>query len=325
MLLSVFCCLSGCSGVKPKTPDIPPDPVTNRVPVGFPTNTVAVPTNTLLVPTNTLPPRTNHVPVDPPQTNVPPPVRPGMAYVPAGEFWMSIGAGEDKRRKIHVDAFFIDLTEVNNREYDRFIRDGGYRREELWSKDGWSWRTRLKIEKPRWWELGRYHIGPGFPNYPVAGVSWYEAEAFARWAGKRLPTEAEWEKASRGTDRRRFPWGEGNINQDGVFFANFETALDGHPYAAPVKAFPHGKSPYGCYNMLGNVWEWVADSWSGTSWYLIMPERNPRGDSRGEMRLMRGGSWFREANYYDSYFRLILAPGERDYDDIGFRCAADVK
>lgn len=247
-----------------------------------------------------------------------------MVLVPAGDFLMSTGSTEQNRRKVTLKAFYIDLYETSNEEYARFIADGGYSNTRWWSADGWAWRQSTGTLMPRWWKSGRYRIGPAHPKYPVGGISWYEADAFARWAGKRLPTEAEWEKASRGTDGRLFPWGNDPIETGGKYHANFESLQDGHIYAAPVDAYPESIGPFGCYNMVGNVWEWVMDSGSADrSFYRTMPEANPLNSARTGFKLLRGGSWYRGASMYDSFFRLTLEPSALQYDDTGFRCAAD--
>ena len=249
-----------------------------------------------------------------------------MVFIPAGEFMMSTGSTDRARRRVHLKPFYIDIYEVSNEDYDAFIRDGRYSRPEYWTKDGWSWRATNQILMPKWWKTGRYRIGPMHPRFPVGGISWYEADAFARWAGKRLPTEAEWEKASRGTDGRLFPWGNDSIDAGGVFRANFEPLNDGNIYAGQIDSYPEGKSPWGCYNMLGNVWEWVADSAQrDRSWHAGLPERDPVYMADTGFKLLRGGSWYKGASVYDSFFRLVAEPGTMQYDDIGFRCARDAE
>lgn len=247
-----------------------------------------------------------------------------MVFVPAGEYMMSTGSSDRNRRRVHLKAFYIDIYEVSNERYGDFIRAGGYAKPELWTKAGWAWRSTNTITMPKWWQVGRYRIGPKYPDHPVGGISWFEAAAFARWEGKRLPTEAEWEKASRGTDGRLFPWGNECIETDGVFRANFEPYNDGNMYSGPIDSYPQGKSPWGCYNMVGNVWEWVADSALRTlNWHASLPVHDPVYTEDTGFKLMRGGSWFKSASVYDNYFRLVAEPGTMQYDDIGFRCARD--
>lgn len=247
-----------------------------------------------------------------------------MVYIPAGDFMMSTGSTQLARRRVSLKAFYIDIYEVSNEEYAGFIAADGYHKPEYWSKEGWAWRSTNQITMPKWWKEGRYRIGPRHPRFPVGGVSWYEADAFARWAGKRLPTEAEWEMASRGTDGRLFPWGNESIEAEGSVRANFEPLDDGNIYAGQIDSYPLGKSPWGCYNMLGNVWEWVRDSGQrGRSWHSGLPERDPVYLIDTGFKLLRGGSWYKRSGIYDNFFRFVVEPGTMEYDDIGFRCARD--
>jgi formylglycine-generating enzyme required for sulfatase activity len=179
-----------------------------------------------------------------------------MALVPAGVFLMGLPDNdlfaedhEKPPRQVHLSAFWIDIHPVTNSRYRRFLEAGGYENPEWWSQAGWEWRQRKEIEAPAQWQ----EEGWDGRDQPVAGVSWYEADAYARWAGKRLPTDAEWEKAARGTDGRRYPWGDAWPGNDQ---ANFDSALG---RTSPVGLFPGGASPYGCLDMAGNVNNWVQD------------------------------------------------------------------
>jgi formylglycine-generating enzyme required for sulfatase activity len=242
-----------------------------------------------------------------------------MVAVPAGEFWMGSEAGdryahadEKPRHRVHLDAFAIDKHEVTNAQFRAFVDGRGYERQELWSAEGWAWRTRQGTTEPAFWRDAKWND----PRQPVVGVSWYEAEAFCRFAGKRLPTEAEWEKAARGTDGRRYPWG------DAWDASRANSAESQVGRAVAVGSYPTGASPYGAQDMAGNAWEWVAD-WYDKDYYGRSPERNPRGPDSGQSRVLRGGAW--------SYFPVLLRAAFRNghtpvnrYDLVGFRCARDL-
>jgi len=219
-----------------------------------------------------------------------------IVLVPAGEFLMGsaesdrdAGADEKPQRRVYLDAYWIDRHEVTVGQFRTFCQATG---REMPPVPPWGWQD----------------------DHPVLNARWEEAAAYARWAGKRLPTEAEWEKAARGTDGRRYPWGN-----------DWDTSkcASGHNSTGstqPVGSYPSGASPYGVLDMAGNVYEWCAD-WYDKDYYAYGPERNPPGPSAGEYHVLRGGSWadlfprlFRCA--YRDYFYLP------DYRHIsyGFRC-----
>jgi formylglycine-generating enzyme required for sulfatase activity len=260
-----------------------------------------------------------------------PPTDSLMVLIPSGEFTMGSvsGEGDDNERpqhRVNVSAFYIDRYEVTNAQFRRFIEAGGYTDRNNWSDEGWRWRR--NVTEPEYWSDGNPNFGEVYPQYPVVGVSWYEAEAYARWAGKRLPTEAEWEKAARGTDGRMYPWGNEEPTCERAVFRGcgtgpWEMSFGRLRFACrAVGSCAAGRSPYGVEDMAGNVWEWVAD-WKDNKYYSKSPVADPPGPTTGRYRVVRGGAWnlatnnlgsARRGNYYNSY------PKYRDLF-IGFRCA----
>jgi formylglycine-generating enzyme required for sulfatase activity len=228
-----------------------------------------------------------------------------MVLVPAGEFMMGSreddkGARNDERpaHPVYLEDFSIDQYEVTTSRYATFFQKTKRTPPEHWSE---------QILK----EHGRK---------PVVGVDWDDAQAYCAWMGKRLPTEAEWEKSARGTDRRIYPWGNTEPSQT---LANFNHCCDFKNYGAltDVGSFDRGKSPYGVYDMAGNVLEWVAD-WYDENYYGMRPDRNPKGPSSGQYRVLRGGTWFNAPVDVRSANRYWLPPSLRN-DSLGFRCAQD--
>jgi formylglycine-generating enzyme required for sulfatase activity len=164
------------------------------------------------------------------------------------------------------------------------------------------------------YEGDQYRPKSGYEDHPVTSVSWYGAQSYCQWAGKSLPTEAQWEKAARGTDGRIWPWGS-DWDEDKV---NSKDTGPGHTTA--VGSYPDGTSPYGCMDMAGNAWEWVAD-WYQRDYYQAAPDRNPRGPNQGAYRVVRGGSWALPQRLTRCAGRFGLIPSVRR-DDLGFRCAS---
>jgi len=271
-----------------------------------------------------------------------------MVLVPAGEFSMGSDADEiDRllkdwpnvkreffareipRHRVSLDAFYIDKYEVTNARFQQFVQATGHRTQAEREGSGYVF-TREKSEQVKGanWRAPR---GPGssiasLEQHPVVQVSHEDAKAYCAWAGKRLPTEAEWEKAARGTDGRSYPWG----NQFDGRLANFcdtnceykwkdSAANDGYRYTAPVGSYEGGKSPYGAYDMAGNVWEWVAD-WFDENYYRDSPARNPQGPASGEQAVLRGGGWYTDALHVRAPTRARCAPADRS-NLLGFRCA----
>lgn len=227
-----------------------------------------------------------------------------MVLIPAGEFWMGspdgVGSGyEHPRHRVYLDAFYMDNFEVTVARYAKFL--GSVNRS---APSNWK-----QVNIP---ERG---------NMPVVGVDWHDADAYCYWAAKRLPTEAEWEKAARGIDERTYPWGN---EAPTIRIANFgHRPVDTNVYdkiLVPVDSYETGKSPYGLYHMAGNVREWVAD-WFDGSYYGNSPERNPKGPSSGPGRGVRGGSWHSKGDMR-SAVRDAAPPAVQD-TDLGFRCVQD--
>lgn len=264
-----------------------------------------------------------------------------MVLVPAGEFMMGTSEEEipylvelyDERakwfkrevpkHKVYVDAFYIDKYEVTNSDFEKFIKAGGYNKKEYWTDEGWEWREIENVAKPAFWENSNYNK----PDQPVVGISWYEAYAYAKWRDGRLPTEAEWEKAARGTGGRLYPWGEAPADERGIYRANYKSAKsydeDGFYHPAPVGSFPEGASPYGCQDMAGNVWEWCSD-WFGFEYFRQSPDKNPKGPPTAPGRVVRGGSWRYLMVDLRCTFRFAVFPDVR-LNFGGFRCVKEVK
>lgn len=230
-----------------------------------------------------------------------------MALVPAGEFLMGSNQGDDNEKPVHrvfLNAYYMDTYEVTVGRYAKFLDETG-------------------MEPPPDWKTMNQ---PQHQKRPVVYVDWADAVRYCRWAGKRLPTEAEWEKAARGTDGRTYPWGndsptglQANFGK-GVADKSQNYGWRDHFALSPVGALEDGKSPYGIYDMAGNVWEWTSD-WYDESYYQNSPAQNPKGPASGEYKVLRGGSFYffipqtlRSASRY-----LHQPPYRNPYN--GFRCA----
>ncbi|MEW9548229.1 ergothioneine biosynthesis protein EgtB [Nonomuraea sp. NPDC050783] len=261
------------------------------------------------------------------------PAGPDEVYVPAGPFLMgtdSLPWAYDNERPAHrveLPAYWIDRLPVGNAAYAAFIEDGGYHDPRWWTPEGWRWRQESGVFAPlfwtrdggTWWRTRFGRTEPVPMDEPVQHVCWYEADAYARWAGKRLPTEAEWEKAC-GWDAaagraRRYPWGDQDPTP--------ELANLGHRAArpAPLGAYPGGAGPYGAEQMLGDVWEWTATWFQGYPGFRAFPYREYSEVFFGrEYRVLRGGSWAADPAAVRTTFRNWDYPVRRQIFT-GFRCA----
>ena len=224
-----------------------------------------------------------------------------MVEVPAGSFWMgcapsdtSCGSNESPYHDVMLDAFFIDVTEVTVSAYGDCVSAG------VCTAPGTS-------SDCNWGVSGR-------EDHPVNCVDWYEAESYCAWAGKRLPAEAEWERAARGTDERIYPWG--NTSPDCTLAQYYGCPGE----TIEVGSLPAGVSPYAVVDMSGNVWEWVSD-WYDSSYYSSSPSSNPTGPSSGPSRVIRGGSWGSAAANLRASYRFGFSPSD-SFVYVGFRCAS---
>jgi formylglycine-generating enzyme required for sulfatase activity len=275
-----------------------------------------------------------------------------MVYVPAGEFemgndgiqWVWSGSlvwddldlqvftDEMPQHAVYLDSFWIDQTEVTVGMFRKFVEETRY--ETTAERDGWGapW-TDGPMEK-EWphvpgtdWQHPHGPDSSAVEDHPVVQVSWYDAGAYCEWAGGQLPSEAQWEKAARGTDGRVFTWGNTYEGTWGNFCDascpvkrwNHNSYNDGYPLTSPVGIFPSGASPYGALDMAGNVWEWVAD-WYDEDYYTDSPYENPMGPSSGTERTQRSGAWIDAESWVRTTVRHETPPHNRA-DDLGFRCA----
>lgn len=247
-----------------------------------------------------------------------------QVYVPGGDFLMGSRPGEAMaredeipQRSVYLDAFWMDRTEVTNAMYANFLNQQG---NQIEGGDTW-----LDADDPTAqivYRNGSWQAFSEHENHPAVEITWYGARAYCDWVRRRLPTEAEWEKAARGVDGRTFPWGEG---ESGVIKVPCERAnLAGcEGGTQPVGSYPDYASPYGVLDMDGNIAEWVQD-WYDADYYQRAPDRNPSGPSQGEYRILRGGSWTMSYLTARTTNRFRADPGFACYyHGEGFRCAAD--
>jgi formylglycine-generating enzyme required for sulfatase activity len=220
-----------------------------------------------------------------------------MTLIPAGTYLMGGDFDEERpRHRVRLDAFWIDRYEATNEQYAEYLKAAGVQ------------------ERPAYWEKSdRFHSGEKFPRYPVVGISWFEAKAYCEWKRKRLPTEAEWEKAARGGyEGREYPWG----NLPDRTLANYE----GQGTLAVGSFPPNG---YGLFDMIGNVWEWVED-WFDSGFYAGSPEIDPVGPAVGKEKVLRGGS-FVDGTGPNRVAHRHWYPPQARYKWLGVRCARDAR
>jgi len=273
----------------------------------------------------------------PPEDPDPPPRRIGrMVRLAGGTFHMGNAAAPDGRpvHQVAISPLLVDEHEVTNGQFAQFVAETGCITTA--EQRGWSF---VYDPKQRQWAPceGADWCHPGGPHttielrddYPVVHVSWYDAVAYARWAGKRLPTEAEWEYAARaGLRDADYPWGREELI-DGRYQANYwqhdrEVAADGFELLAPVKSYP--PSRFGLYDVAGNVWEWCSD-WYGEDYYQESPAEDPAGPAKGRFRVQRGGSWLSPENYCLGHHVSTRGrrPPEETSQHVGFRCVRSAK
>ncbi|PKN94827.1 MAG: hypothetical protein CVU44_03205 [Chloroflexi bacterium HGW-Chloroflexi-6] len=215
-----------------------------------------------------------------------------QVYVPGGDFTMGSnvsGSDEKPAHTVYLDPYWIDQTEVTQGMYTKCQAAG---------------------------KCGQPSDSNGGDNYPVIYVDWHDANAYCTWAGRRLPTEAEWEKAARGSDGRQYPWGNAEPDCDRTNGGLKTNSCVGRTVA--VGSYPTGVSPYNALDMAGNVWEWVYD-WYDNDYYHSSPHKNPTGPENGEYRVLRGGGWHVVADGLRSAFRTYYPPSSK-YSTVGFRC-----
>ena len=229
-----------------------------------------------------------------------------MVLIPAGSFQMGAAKNEPEEwmqsakpvHTVELDAFYMDVHEVTVGQFrDMFVRQSGYKYSGNWDS------------------LANYSPGD---EYPMVEVNWNDATAYAKWVGKRLPTEAEWEYAARGgLAGKRYPWGD-EITHDDANWGNTVNGKDKWSKSSPVDSFE--ANGYGLYDMAGNVWEWCVD-WYGSDYYSKSPVKNPPGPNTGSYRVLRGGGWYDHAYYLRVAYRTRLTPLNRRYSG-GFRCVS---
>ncbi len=237
-----------------------------------------------------------------------------MALIPEGPFPMGVpkaardgGVDERPNHEVFLNNFYMDIYEVTNGRYLQFVTETGHRAPQHPNDPTKGlWKGNMMPES--------------VTDLPVINVDWFDAEAYCHWAGKRLPTEAEWEKAAKGTNDWRFAWGD---VEPTIEHANFnQLAWRGEATLVQVGIYEKGKSPYGIYDVAGNVWEWVSD-WYAADYYQHSPSRNPQGPETGTYKAVRSSGWQGETPQMRVFTRIKSLPTDRN-NSTGFRCAQEV-
>jgi iron(II)-dependent oxidoreductase len=258
----------------------------------------------------------------------------GDAFVPGGLFILGntndsgfVFDNEQRPFQVFVQSFKISRAATTNEEFARFVEDSGYQRRELWSEEGWTWREAAAANHPvywsyeggTWWRRNFDQMIRLEENLPVLHVNWYEAEAYCRWAGRRLPTEAEWEMAASsepGSNRnRRFPWGD---EEPTPARANLDSRSLG---TTDIRALPAGDSAFGCRQMIGNVWEWTASDFTPYPGFVAGPYKEYSEPWFGNHKVLRGGCWATRSRLISNTYRNFYMPDRRDVW-AGFRTCA---
>jgi len=232
-----------------------------------------------------------------------------LIYIPPGEFQMGCDdnyyskffcdSNEEPLHSVYLDGYYIDKFEVTNSQYAKCVSAGAC----------------IALDNLGSYKRDSYYDNPQFSNYPVTHVSWYDANNYCEWVGRRLPTEAEWEKAGRGAQLQDYSWGNADPN---CGLANINGCVKDTSF---VGSTPDGASPYGVMDLVGNVREWVND-WYSESYYTISPYENPQGPDSGEYKILRGSAWIDFGYELRLVFRDPINPNSRNWNNYsGFRCA----
>lgn len=244
------------------------------------------------------------------------PPAPGMVFIPGGKYLIGDNTYSNARpiHLVTLKPFFIDIFPVTNADFEEFILEGGYYKEDFWSEEGWDYIQKENIEQPAFWNKTGYKCGIEYPEYPVIGVGYFEALAYSSWSNKRLPSEIEWEAASRGPNGWDWPWGnewiDNRANTGELRLMNI----------SPISQYPEGKSFYGCQDMIGNVLEWTSS--------IFKPYPYDSNDGREQIinnanRTIKGCSWSFQGMLTRCAYRFYNSPFTR-LSDVGFRCARSV-